>query len=288
MSSDILNNQAGALITARGEGQLCLNQDIRLSDLTLNTIDSDGTLWIVSDIDGWWNLPEPDIQDYPRGLDDGSYESVGRYNARVFTVSGSFIPNGKANLSVARQRLIRAANLCHSGAWFVAHEADYTRGSHVWLSGQPTITTTGLNGRTDFSVTLKAPDPVKYSLNGDAAPGWYTTSRSGGGSLTINNAGNFQVMPMISITGPTNGSFNITNSTTGEVVNVVKKINSGVTLTIDSYGRSLTMGTTRNQRSYLRWDTDWLTIVPGNNSISVGSGIGSGSISIDWRHGWIA
>jgi len=37
---------------------LKLNADVSLGSLQLNTIDSNENVWVVTDIDGWWNLPE--------------------------------------------------------------------------------------------------------------------------------------------------------------------------------------------------------------------------------------
>jgi hypothetical protein len=287
LSSDQLTAKQ-ILSSPRPDGELCVDGDIQLGNLVFNSTDSDGTVWIVSDLEGWWTLPEPDIPDYPLGADDGSYETAGRYNARIFTISGVFMPSSPDMVAVSRAKLIRAADLCRRTTWFLARQSDFVRGSQVVLSGAPMINTTSINGRTEFSIGLKASDPIKYAINGNTLPGWYEAQRSGSGSLSVVNEGDYPVKPILTISGSTYGQFNITNETTGEVLEVRKPIAGS--LVIDNKMRSVTLDGQRNQRAYLDWDTDWLSLAPGSNTITVGTSTGdanSATVTFQYRHGWI-
>jgi hypothetical protein len=302
---------------------LCLDADVQLGYLDnenlgmiFNTIDSFGVLWIVTDIDGWWTLPEPDIPDFPRGVDDGSYESRGRYQARVFTLSGSFFPTSRSDVRPARDRLIRAANLCHKGAWFATKEPDAVRASKVWLSGQPQISTMNVNGRTDFSIGLKAPDPIKYGLLDGVLPGYksstmvsqttvgligrkydlvYPNRSYGGGAGTTAavsnpvNAGNTRVYPIITVIGPTIGPIQIVNSTTDQTLRVQQTLAVGETLTIDCQNRTVRRGELTNQRFYLDTITDWIYLDPGTNQFFFieEAGGSPSEVRVEWRSGWI-
>lgn len=141
-----------------------LKADVSLGSLVLNTIDSNGVVWVCTDIDGWWSHPDPDIPDVTRGWRDGSYDARGRWQARQLTLNGSFLPHDPSLLPAARDTLIRATNLVYTGAWLKTQE-NPTRASYVRLSGKPGITTVNARGRTDFSIGLRAADPIKYSWN---------------------------------------------------------------------------------------------------------------------------
>ena len=141
-----------------------LKADVSLGDLVLNTIDSNGVVWVCTDIDGWWGHPDPDIPDVTRGWRDGSYDARGRWQARQLTLNGSFLPHDPSLLPAARDTLIRATSLVYTGAWLKTQE-NPTRASYVRLSGKPNIATVNARGRTDFSIGLRAADPIKYSWN---------------------------------------------------------------------------------------------------------------------------
>jgi hypothetical protein len=136
--------------------------------LTFNTIDSDGLVWVISDIEGWWNLSEPEIPDIQRGFADGSFDVSGRLLARNLTLTGSVLiqSNDRATIAAqsrsARSQILNAFNLVKRGTWLIVDEDEYQRACFVRLSGQPNISTVNSKGRIDFSIGLKAPDPIKY------------------------------------------------------------------------------------------------------------------------------
>lgn len=264
-------------------GGLCLDQDVVLNGLVFNAVDNDGTKWIVEDIIGWWTIPEPEILDAPRASSDGSYESVGRYKSRVFTLTGLVLPGNGISVAEIRDKIIRACDLTRTIGWFVTHETDFSKGSRVVLSGAPQIEAR-TNGSVAFSIGLRAPDPIKYALNGGVTPGYYSQSTST--TMTITNLGNYSVEPIVNWTGSAAGAATLTNSTTGRVMQVSETypIPGATTLTIDNLAKSVVIGSARNKRYYLKWSSDWLDLSPGDNTIT----ITDGSVEILYRHGWIA
>jgi len=298
---------------------LCMLGDIQLSDLTFNTIDNLGVTWIVNEVDGWWTLPEPDVPDNPRGWFDGSYDVRGRYNSRTFTITGHFFPRHETDVAFARDKLIRAVNLCHKGNWFMTHEGlspsrSQTRGSKVWLAGAPMIQTMKADGKTDFSIVLRAPDPVKYSIRNGVPPGYnsvtMTTSNSsyperayphiypwkypeavfGNTSMNLRNEGNTVVWPILKMSGPTNGSVVITNTNTEQKFRIVKQLYPGETLVIDCQNKQVTLNGEGNYRFFLDVDVDWLMLQPGSNMIYFSEETLGGirtELEVQWRSGWI-
>lgn len=302
----------------RDSRHLCLKGDVQIGDLVMNEMDDQGVVWLVSDIDGWWTTPEPDVPDVQRGWFDGSYETRGRYTSRTFTLSGSFVPRHPGDVAGARDRLIRAINLVHRGGWFMTHEGapdrDKTKGAKVWMVGSPLIATTGLNGKTDFSVALRAPDPMKYSIKDGVPPGYNTmrliTSSAqyperalprkypwaypeavfGSTVADVINEGNAVVWPTLRIDGPTNGPLNVYNADTGQKFRIVRKLYPGETLVVDCFTKQVTLNGQGNFRFYLDVDVDWLMLQPGPNRLYFSEeelgGIRT-ELEVQWRSGWI-
>lgn len=154
-------------------GGVELNADIIIGDLVLNTIDENSIVWVCTDIEGWWGHSEPDIPDIERGIEDGSYDVEGRYKARQMTLRGVFLPQNTDQIKDARDRLISATNLVRDGAWLRTNE-EPTRASYVKLSGRPQIQTVNARGRTEFSIGLKAADPIRYKWNDSTIDGFET------------------------------------------------------------------------------------------------------------------
>jgi Phage tail protein len=270
---------------------ICVTNDVQIGNLVLNTIDSDGVQWVVSELDGWWTLPEPEINDAARGWDDGSYMTIGRYTPRIINLSGAFIPPSPSLVSKARASLISNINLVRQSTWFMTHESDYTKAAEVQLSGLPMISTTSISGKTEFAVGLRAPDPRKHALAGRTPPGWYMASRTGAGGLVVTNSGNYLASPILTVTGPSYGPVNVVNHTTGDVLEIRNPINGGSTLVVDCQDRSVTLDGSRNKRNYLEWDTDWIELTPGDNSLEViDAGVATpnaATLTVQWRHSWI-
>ena len=141
-------------------GSMALDQG---DTLLLNHTDADGTRWSLTDLDGWWTLPPPELPALQRsGYLDGNFPVDGRYTFRSIQVSGVFIPGPNVSLAVPRQRLLRALDAVRGGALFVAKEPVWAKQAWVYLESQPKMTTRSKNQLTNFEFTLRAVDPVKY------------------------------------------------------------------------------------------------------------------------------
>jgi hypothetical protein len=214
-----------------------LQGDIALGEFLFNTIDQYGVVWVITDIEGWWQHPEPDMPDIPRGFGDGSYDIKGRYQARIVTLTGSFLTPSPSLVEAARDRLIAATNLVYRGAWLkTGIESDNKRSSFVRLSGAPSIQTITARGRTDFSIGLKAADPIKYAWN-DSDPDGYerieipATNRTTGatGVEIITNIGNVDVPVNFEISGPITGPARVYNRTTDKLLYIVSNLRGRLT-----------------------------------------------------------
>jgi hypothetical protein len=209
-----------------------LREDIIFGDLVLNRIDENGIVWVCTDIEGWWNLPDPEIPDIARGWGDGSYDASGRWAARQLTLSGVILPPSSDYVSTARDTLIQQSNLVRKGVWLKTLESP-TRASFVRLSGRPQILTVNARGRTEFVIGLRAADPIKYSWNDDDPEGYdivtlpcknIATMQTG--AVTIENVGNTPVNVFLEITGPSTGPLIVYNTTNDQILTVVESLRS--------------------------------------------------------------
>jgi hypothetical protein len=232
---------------------LKLKQDIILNNFTFNTVDDYGVLWVITNIIGWWQPPAPEMPDIKRGWDDGIYDVKGRFNARDLTLEGSILVPTSSMMPDARRRLVKAITLVRAGAWLKTNESP-TKASYVRLSGEPKIETVNARGRVDFSIGLRAADPIKYSWN-SADPDGYTTvaipakstSPSRTGLATATNVGDYEVSCYISVLGPVTGPANIVNTTTNEAITIVGSLRGLTTKTVNTKAISnslATIGTT--------------------------------------------
>ena len=210
-----------------------LKADIRLGDFVFNRIDEYGVVWVVDNIQGWWSLPDIEMQDLPRGWGDGSYTSYGRYSARQLTITGSFIlQDADTQLEGARARLINAINLVKKDAWLVLDE-EIPKALKVRVSGTPEISTTNARGRTDFSIGLVSADPIKYKWADARGDGYaLATANSNAEVVTIRNEGNTPVSAVFEIIGPTTGPVSIFNKTSEQLMDVIYKLDKYKSFTV--------------------------------------------------------
>jgi hypothetical protein len=210
-----------------------LKADIRLGDFVFNRIDEYGVVWVVDNIQGWWSLPDIEMQDLPRGWGDGSYTSYGRYSARQLTITGSFIlQDTDTQLEGARARLINAINLVKKDAWLVLDE-EIPKALKVRVSGTPEISTTNARGRTDFSIGLVSADPIKYKWADARGDGYaLATANSNAEVVTIRNEGNTPVSAVFEIIGPTTGPVSIFNKTSEQLIDVIYKLDKYKSFTV--------------------------------------------------------
>ena len=297
---------------------VCLDGDVVLNGLALNYLDSDGVLWLCTGVEGWWTTPEAATHDHPRGQRDGSYDTDGRYGSRILTVNGVFLPPNRGLVAKARDRLIRAINIARDPGYFRTSDDVWKRESRVWLSGRPEIETVNQKGKTEFSIGLKAPDPIKYEVISSnpaenhrelvttlsSLPEGRTYTKTYDfdynhdvanptGALNVVNYGNDVVYPVIKVTGKLAAGARIRNNTTGEFLTILNAVGLTSVIVIDSQNRAVTYDGAPNMRGQLSVDSDWISLVPGTNSIDLlGTNTGSGAdapprLTVTWRSGWI-
>jgi len=101
------------------------------------------------------------------------------------------------------------------------------KAAYVRLSGRPSIKVVNARGRIDFSVGLRAANPIKFKWNWNDSNGYQSTTVAAAGSTSISNEGNFDVPMVLTLTGGSAGltaPITITNTTAGKTLTVTKNI----------------------------------------------------------------
>ncbi|UVG35132.1 minor tail protein [Microbacterium phage Cece] len=196
-----------------------LGADVSINGLVLNTIDEYGTIWIVEDISGWWGQTAPELPNIARGTQDGSYDVEGRMTARTIAVSGFFIPaDAETSLNRSIDRLVSAANMVRSPGWFIANE-NPTKAALVRLAEKPDIKTLNARGRTEFTIVMRAGDPIKYHWN-DQDPFGFTNMEFSASDVVgvANNLGTAAVTGVFKFTGPVGAGTRLFNASTEQTM----------------------------------------------------------------------
>jgi hypothetical protein len=279
-----------------------LKADITLGDLTLNTIDDDGVVWVCTDIEGWWVHPDPEFQDLPRGLGDGSYDVRGRYAARQIVLKGVFLTPDASYVQAARDKLVQATDLVYRGDYLKVNEGPM-KYSFVRLSGKPEIQTMNARGRTEFSIGLRAADPIKYEWL-DAGPDFYdqvdiqakNVALGRTGTATVTNKGNTKVPVLIEVTGEVTATAalpaKIKNITRDELIEIVDITTGDDVLTIDTYNREVLYNDSSiGSRARIGILAQWIWLDPGANQINFEDTSKANSTAVCrilFQSGWIA
>lgn len=226
---------------------LRLGADVSLNNLTFNTIDEWGTIWVMEDIKGWDGQTAPEMPDIGRGTDDGSYDVEGRLTSRALSVSGFFIPaNGEEALTHAKDVLVQSIDLVRKGGWLRLH-TDPTRAAWVRLSGAPDIQTINERGRTRFTVTLRAPDPIKYHWDDGDPEGFSRAEFEHNDYAALTNIGNAHVSGVFTITGPVGPGSYVYNSATDQIMEITEPLRAaavvGSVIKMASYQNEATLTT---------------------------------------------
>lgn len=278
--------------------------DIRLGDLVFNTVDELGTIWTISDIDGWWSVPQAEIPKSERSRDeDGSYDDNGRYLAREFTLSGVFLPRSPDLLEQSRARLVRELDAVRRTVSLRVDETPARR-MNVRLAGRTSINTIRQSGLTEFVVELRAADPVKYSLEPMRSPGEdddpvavgagttsgpraypraYDTAtdnlreygvQGSPNFISIVNEGNYSSPPIITINGPvTNPRIEVVDWEGKDPDEPVEEMSFLIALQQSEYleinvkEKTVLLNGAVSRRGTMTFPSDWFSLRPGTSTL---------------------
>lgn len=263
---------------------ICTGNDIHINGIALNRIDDSGCEWLVTDLDGWWGLPDAEIPDDPRPFhQDGSYYTAGRYASRVVTLTGYIVPKsaGPAGVAEARDTLNRAINLVRQAGILQVDESP-PKQAWVQITGRPLTRITKASNVVEFNIQLRSSDPRKYSvtkyiknsrlpvaLSGRLYPKSFNyTYGSGGnaGTVTINNEGSYDTYGTLRINGPVTNP-QVEHVELGRFLKFNTVIGVGDFYDIDLLSKTVLLNGFESRRITLLPTSRWFNFQPGINTL---------------------
>jgi hypothetical protein len=184
-----------------------------------------------------------------------------------------FLVPDPSYVAAARSKLIKETDFVYVGGWLMTDESP-TKASYVRLSGRPEIATVNSRGRTEFSIGLRAPDPLKYEWYSGNEQGYRSVTIPGEnastlatGTGTITNTGNAYAPVIFEVTGPLVGPAYILNETTNEMITIISELRPALTRLITSRTVTSTVATLTTNTAHLLVAGDQITIAGSATTI---------------------
>lgn len=131
----------------------------------------------------------------------------------------------------------------------------------------------------NYLMGLFAPDPNLYNQSTT------THSIAVGGATTFADNGDANTYPVFTFNGPLTNPI-ITNAATGETFKLNEVIVTGHSVVVDMQNKTIVLDGTTNEMQAFDINNTWISLVPGNNSISLAA-TGAGNVSGTYRDAWI-
>lgn len=262
--------------------------DFWIGDLPLNYIDDNGCRWMVHDVDGWWELPPPELPDDSRPYsDDGDYYVSGRYAPRIITISGRVLPpasgGSRAAVTDARDRLNNTLNSVRRTFVFKVDEPGYSKQADVQIASKPEMTINDYKNHLEFSIQMKASDPRKYSseLHSIANTLFLGTKEgrmypramyyrfnnpNGDNILNVINDGNYPTYGVIRLSGPIT-SPKLHHTEQNKFIQINDVLGIGEFVDINLRNRTVKMNGKQFKRSSITTTSSWFNLAPGENTL---------------------
>lgn len=241
-------------------------------------------------------LDSPDYRtnEYARPGQDGAIISSMFYDARTVTVEGQLYGTSGLEYESYRQALIAACAINKDSNNYPTP----TRVTFTTMGGTSYFFD-AIIGRpiiemqkpllSDFHLTMTVTNPFIFGNTAFTSPNIAPATGGGfilpvvlpivssaavGGVVTVTNVGQATTLPTITLTGLLTQPA-LYNQTTGKSMQLSYTINSGDTVVIDMYNKTITLNGSSSLLSTKTSSSDWWGVQPGANQISI-STISSG------------
>lgn len=266
-------------------------KDVWLNDIAFSNVDSLGNRWIISDIDGWWDLPAPTIGEVDRPYsEDGSFYEPGRFESRVLRVKGYIQPPNRSQNAAnrARQELNKRLQLVRRTGLLKVLESEELGGgkqSEVVIVARPLVSSKKMNGTIDFDVQFRANDPRKYSvveekaiayiLNGELGGRTYDlmfnrnyTGTQASNVVVVNNRGDYNTYGVLRFKGPVDNP-SATHLETGKTIGFSNlRLGVGQYLEVNLLEKTIITDAGLSIRERMTPESRWFNFDSGINRVS--------------------
>jgi len=265
--------------------------------IPLGAVDNNGIGWALLKVEGWDSAPTVGGV-AQRGGDHGGIPSPQYYGPRPITLTVSATAPSQALRDTARAMLQQAVDVDSLGLF--VYDEPIPKQALARRSGKipetyPTLTS------VDFSVLLIAPDPRKYGTQTRTVTASVTAPSLGiaapltapitlpaqppPGSATVENGGNFETRPVVTISGPIDGPA-LYNQTAGRVVSFsTLNLAASDVLTVDFANRIADLNGALRVADL---SSAWWTLPPGETQIVLqGAAAAGAQMTITYQDAWM-
>lgn len=271
-----------------------------------NITDDFGVDWVITSEDGWSSPPDAQVTLGARPSGDGADDAPTYEAARTITLTGTAIaPNWTAQ-NAAKDRLNAVAYRSRGLYTLTVDENHLTRMALVRRSGAQKIADAPGNA-FDFSLSLVAPDPRKWSVGettatvdmpnivtpvGRTYPRTYPLSYPAGGqsspTIIATNLGNRDSYAVVTFTGGVDQP-GVVAADTGAIVQFDLSLGATDTLTVDLGNQTALLNGTASRRSSLMAGATWFALAPGDTRLRMignPNGLASPTMYVRYRSAW--
>jgi hypothetical protein len=271
---------------------------------TAGAVDTQGTLWRPTTLEGWWESAPIATSIVDRPLDHGGFDGPSFYRPRVITVNGIAVsPDLATNL---RARDIVASVCADPSVLYplvVTEPGRPSRRCMVRMSSAAKardVTDT----ICEWSLIFVAPDPRRYDNTETVIVLSPPTGAAGGitvpltvpfsisttgmstSSATVTNAGTIATRPVVEFAGPLVDP-QIANVGAGKSLSMTITLAAGDVLTADFDRRTLLLNGSASRSSTLTASAAWWELAPGGNDLAFTAGGGNGTATVRYRSAWL-
>lgn len=272
-----------------------------------NVLDDFGVAWVVEEEDGWSSSPPVRVAADEREADDGAYDTVSYYGARLITLTGRADAPDKAGMQAAKRRLAKVCSDLRAGLKALScAETDATR--YAWVRRGADVKVKDQGARMfSWQLTLLAPDPRKVGglealATGLANPAggagatfpWtfplvFAGAAGATGAITVTNSGDYPSRPVLRIAGPVTGPV-VENITTGQKLRLTGiSLGAADYLDVDMDARTVVLNGSASRRGTIASESEWWSLAPGDNLVRFGAAAYNAGalLTVTYRDAWV-
>lgn len=250
------------------------------------------TPYLIEGLEGLWDMPDIRTSDMER------IDSHGDVGGEDFMASRKLIATIKA---YADTQTVMETNLATMAKAFQPRSGElqlvWQRPGQVkkYINARPRrrsfpTSYEMAHGLSAGTVELYAPDPTIYALAGKTASVVLAAGDPGASTVVATNAGDWEVWPVLTVTGAGTNPRIANNTDSGKTVRIDVSMGAGDTLVINTHPSSRTVTLNGTDRyDLVRSDNQWWRLLAGANTISFSrtGTAGAQTLTVAWNDGWI-
>lgn len=212
---------------------------------------------------------------------DGGYVSGHFYGHRTLVIKGFYIGRDCEEADMLRRQLFGYLRIRYKTPIFIEDFSENIYYTEGYISSIKADLERGTSG--EYQITIICPDPILYKATSmDESTIWREESLSYATDVSINNTGNVNIYPIITLNGALYNP-QIINNTTSQGFALELETESSDTLVIN-FEKRLVLLNGNSVNSTRTADSQWIYLLPEVNLIRIDDESGSASITANIKY----